>query len=298
LALAAVSAQTLIAAFTFLIAKGTLTEIPPMALAMLRMVGAAVLMALVLRFRPPGARGIPRSAWPALALLGVIGVAVNQTAFLAGLARSTPTHAALLYALTPACVHLIARLKGDEAWSRRRAAGIGLALAGAAAIVAARAPGAARADTRVGDLLIAIGVVAWAIYTAEAPRHVRALGAIRFTAATLIMGALVALPFGAFELRGLELARIPLSAWLGLGFLVVFTSGLAYACWTLAMKGLTASQVAVFVNFQPVLTALLSIAILGEKITASLLAGGALVCVGVALTQSEARSAVARGTDV
>jgi drug/metabolite transporter (DMT)-like permease len=290
LALVAVSAQTVIAACTFLIAKGTLTAIPPLALATLRTAGSAVLMALVLRFRPKGTRAIPRSAWLPLAILGVIGVAVNQSAFLAGLARSTPTHAALLYALTPACVHLIARLRGEEAWSRRRAAGIGLALAGAAAIVGVRAPGGAHADTRAGDLLIALGVIAWAIYTAEAPRYVRAVGAIRFTAVTLIAGAVAALPFGVLPLSALDLARIPTGAWLGLGFLIVFTSALAYACWTIAMKGLTASQVAVFVNFQPVLTALLSIFFFGEKLTGALVLGGALVCVGIALTQSGAEA--------
>jgi drug/metabolite transporter (DMT)-like permease len=294
----AVGAQTVIAAGTFLIAKQTLVAIPPLALALLRMAGAALLMGLVLRFRPRGARSIPRAAWPALALLGVIGVTVNQSAFLAGLARSTPTHAALLYALTPAGVHLIAIASREERWNRRRALGIGLALLGAVVIIGVPAPGPERAATRAGDLLIFVGVIAWAVYTAWAPRYVQALGAIRFTAGTLITGALAALPFGAWTLGGLDPGSIPAGAWLGLGFLVVFTSGIAYALWTVAMKGLSATQVAVFVNFQPVLTALLSIWLLGETITWTLLAGGALVCLGVAATQSEARrSAGRRRTD-
>jgi drug/metabolite transporter (DMT)-like permease len=289
LAVGAVAGQTAIAAGTFLIAKQTLVTIPPLALAMMRMAGAALFLGVVLAFRARGARPIPRSSWPEIILLGVIGVTINQTAFLAGLKHSTPTHAALLYALTPACVQLLTLLAGEETLSRRRAAGIVLALAGAAAIISVRAPGQAVADTRHGDLLIAIGVVAWAIYSARAPRHVRAIGAIRFTGATLIAGALAALPFGVVPVLALDLGRIPTAAWLGLGFLIVFTSGLAYALWTVAMKGLTATQVAVFVNFQPVLTALLSIWLLGEALTPALLLGGGLVCLGVMLTQSEAR---------
>ena len=97
----------MIAAGTFLIGKQTLLAIPPLALATLRMAGAALLMAAVLGVRARGARPIPRSAWPEIALLGVIGVTINQTAFLTGLKDSTPTHAALLYALTPACVQLL-----------------------------------------------------------------------------------------------------------------------------------------------------------------------------------------------
>jgi len=294
LAVAAVAGQTVIAAGTFLIGKQTLLAIPPLALATLRMAGAALLMAAVLGVRARGARPIPRAAWPEIALLGVIGVTINQTAFLTGLKDSTPTHAALLYALTPACVQLLTLLAGEETLSRRRAAGILLALIGAAAIISVRTPGHSAGNTRHGDLLIGIGVIAWAIYSARAPRHVRTIGAIRFTGLTLIAGALAALPFGIAPVLALDWARIPIGAWLGLGFLVVFTSGLAYALWTVAMKGLSATQVAVFVNFQPVLTAMLSVWLLGEALTKELLLGGGLVCLGVALTQSEARRPIRR----
>jgi drug/metabolite transporter (DMT)-like permease len=128
-------------------------------------------------------------------------------------------------------------------------------------------------------------VVAWAIYSAAGRRPVRELGALRFTSATLLAGALAGLPLVAPSLVRLEPAAIPPAAWAGLGFLVVFTSGLAYALWTWALRGLEASQVAIFANGQPVLTAVLSFLLLGEPLSAGLAAGGALVLAGVALTQ-------------
>ncbi len=290
-ALAAVSGQTVIAALTFLIAKGTLRNVEPLALAMLRMAGAALLLGLAMGMRRlPGSPRLTRPALRELVWLGVIGVAVNQTCFLAGLARSTPTHAALLYALTPAFVHLIAIRTRDERPNALFGLGIGLALAGALMVIVVRAPAGAGpavadADTVRGDLLILVGVLAWAIYSARAPRHVRTIGALRFTAVTAIAGAVAAIPIGLPALLALAPRAVPLAAWGGLAFLIVFTSGIAYLLWTLAMKGLSATQVAVFANLQPVLTALLSAVLLGEPLTLALVAGGGLVLAGVALTQ-------------
>jgi drug/metabolite transporter (DMT)-like permease len=234
-------------------------------------------------------RQLDRAVLRELAWLGVIGVTVNQSCFLAGLARSTPTHAALLYALTPAFVHLIAIRTRDERPNALFGLGIGLALAGALVVIAVRAPTATpspdTASTVRGDLLILAGVLAWAIYSARAPRHVRTIGALRFTGVTAVAGALAAIPIGLPAVIALTPRTVPLAAWGGLAYLIVFTSGIAYLLWTLAMKGLSATQVAVFANLQPVMTALLSAALLGERLSLALVAGGGLVLAGVGLTQ-------------
>lgn len=285
-ALAAIALQTIIAATTFVVAKAALTAFRPLELAGLRMIGAAVVMGAlaapgIIRRRAPVAK-----YWRELALLGVIGVMVNQVCFLSGLARSTPTHAALLYALTPAFVHLFALAGGDERPRLARGAGILLALSGAVVIIA----GPGRHDsggTLRGDLLILAGVIAWAAYSARARPVVRALGALRFTALTLVAGAIAGLPVVAPALSGLSLAAISAEAWMGLAFLIVFTSAIAYALWTFALRGLEATQVAISANAQPVLTAILSHLVLDEPIGFGVIAGGALVISGVALTQTQ-----------
>ncbi len=283
-AIAALAGQTAIAASTFVIAKHALAAFRPLELAGLRLIGAALIMGTVAAALRRGGPPL-RPHLPALALLGLVGVAVNQICFLVGLAYSTPTHAALLYALTPAFVHILALASRDERASWRLGLGILLAMAGALIVIAARSRGSTIRATLGGDLLILAGVVAWAVYSARGRTSVRALGALRFTAATLVAGALAGLAVTIPGMRHFEPASIPASAWAGLAFLVLFTSGLAYALWTWALRGLAASQVAVFANAQPVATALLSHAVLGESIGAALVAGGALVLVGVALTQ-------------
>lgn len=284
-AVLALAGQTAIAASTFVIAKQALAAFRPLELAGLRLIGAALVMGSLAAFARGGGSSFRRRAGE-LVLLGFIGVTVNQICFLAGLAYSTPTHAALLYALTPAFVHVLALAAGDERPSLRLALGIAIAMAGAAIVIAARSQGVAMQATLGGDLLILVGVVAWAAYSARARAAVREMGALRFTAATLVAGAACGLPITLPGMHDLEPATIPPSAWGGLAFLILFTSGLAYALWTWALRRLTASQVAVFASAQPVATALLSHVVLGESVGTALFAGGALVLAGVALTQS------------
>jgi drug/metabolite transporter (DMT)-like permease len=284
-AVLALAGQTAIAACTFVIAKQALVAFRPLELAGLRLIGAALVMGSLAALARRGGSSLQRRAGELL-LLGFIGVTVNQICFLVGLAHSTPAHAALLYALTPAFVHGLALVTGDERPSGRLALGIVIAMVGAAIVITARGRASTMQATLGGDLLILVGVVAWAAYSARARSAVREMGALRFTAATLGLGALFGLPITLPGMRHLDPASIPPSAWGGLAFLVLFTSGLAYALWTWALRGLTASQVAVFANLQPVATALLSYAVLGEAIGAALVTGGALVLAGVAVTQT------------
>lgn len=286
-ALFALAGQTAIAAGTFVIAKHALSAFRSLELAGLRMIGAALLMsslAVILR----RGRSSQRPRRRELAFLGFVGVTVNQICFLVGLAHSTPTHAALLYALTPAFVHLLALFARDERPNLRLALGILAAMAGAGIVITGRSRGAAMTATLGGDLLILVGVMAWSVYSARARNAVREMGALRFTASTLAYGALFGLPITLPGMFHLAPASIPASAWAGLAFLVLFTSGLAYALWTWALKRLAASRVAVFANTQPVATALLSSCVLGEAVGGTVIVGGGLVLAGVALTQGRA----------
>jgi len=291
-AVLALAGQTAIAASTFVIAKQALAAFRPLELAGLRLIGAAIVMGSLAAIARRGGLSFHGRARELVAL-GLIGVTVNQICFLSGLARSTPTHAALLYALTPAFVHILGLATGEERPNLRLALGIAIAMAGAAVVIAARSHDTAMRATLGGDLLILVGVVAWAAYSARARTAVRAMGALRFTATTLVAGAVGGLPITLPGMRALAPAEIPLGAWGGLAFLILFTSGLAYALWTWALRGLTASQVAVFANAQPVATALLSYVVLGESVGVPLVAGGSLVLAGVALTQSQAASRAA-----
>jgi drug/metabolite transporter (DMT)-like permease len=285
----ALVAQTLISAGTYLFAKRALAEIPALPLGLLRFAGSSTLLGLLLlRLRPPGQRLPPRAAWKKLLLLSFVAVPVNQGFFLYGLQLSTAAHAALLYTLTPIFVLLLAQALLGEFPGWRAAAGTGVALIGTVWVLTQRGLDLSRGPL-VGDLLLLIAVLAWAVYTAEGRELVSAHGALPTIAWTLIGGTVLYLPLGLGSLLSAAnragIARASPQAWWGIAYLIVVTSVIAYLLWYWALKHLAAARVAVFTNLQPLATAVLAHFVLGESVTLAFFGGAAVVIAGVLLTQ-------------
>ena len=174
----ALVAHTLMSAGTYLFAKRALQEIPALSLGLIRFAGASLILSLLLlRLRPPGQRLPPRAAVRKLLLLALVAVPINQGFFLYGLQLSTAAHAALLYTLTPLFVLLLAQALLGEFPGWRTAVGTGLALLGTLFVLLQRGLDLSRGPL-IGDLLIAVAVLAWAVYTAEGRELVGRHGAL------------------------------------------------------------------------------------------------------------------------
>ena len=98
--------HSLLSAGTYLAAKRALAELSPFEVALFRFSLAGAFYAGLWRWS--GVR-IARRDLLALAGLGVLGIPVNQGLFLYGMSLTTPGHGALLYALAPVFVFLLAR---------------------------------------------------------------------------------------------------------------------------------------------------------------------------------------------
>lgn len=273
-----------ISAGTYLAAKRALGELSPFELALARFTLAGLVFALLLwrwrvRFDPRDLLG--------LALLGFVAVPLNQGLFLAGLSLSTPSHAALLYALTPVFVLLLARLRLGERASAAKAIGIALAFAGVAIVLGARGSPQPGAPSRalLGDVLVLLAVAAWAAFVVGGKPYAERYGPIPATSAALLAGTILYLPIG-LPLSDLSrFTRLSPTGWATVAYLVALTSVVAYLLFYWALSRAEASRIAVWSNLQPVLTAVLAWWLFGERLTAPFLAGGAMVLAGVALTQ-------------
>ncbi len=286
----AVSFQTAVSIGTFFIAKEAMRSLPPGPMLLLRSLGAVVPLWLLVRWRGGSVPAAPRPGdGRRLFALGVLGVPLNQGCFLLGLAHTSAAHAALLYALTPALVLLIGAVRGTERLSPARVGGVVAAFAGVALVLAGAGAGPvddpAHRATLAGDLIVLAAVAAWAGYTALSKPIVERLGSARATFATLSLGALAYLPVGLWSARAFDPAAVQPIGWIGVGWLVLFSSTLSYVAWYYAIRRLDPSRVAIFVNLQPIGTALISWAVLGAPLPGSFLLGGALVLSGVLLVQ-------------
>jgi drug/metabolite transporter (DMT)-like permease len=273
-----------LSAGTYLAAKRALVELSPFELALVRFACAAILYAGLVR--ASGVK-VSRKDLPGLAVLGFVAVPLNQGLFLAGLARSTPGHAALLYALTPIFVFLLARARLGERATPLKVAGIAVAFAGVLVVLLARgALGVAGArETLVGDLMILGAVVAWAVYAVGGKIYAERYGAVASTGVSLVAGTLLYLPLGLWLSDADHFRALSGAGWASVAYLVVLTSVVSYVIYYWALARAEASRVAIWSNLQPVLTALLAWAVYGEQITVPFVAGGAMVIAGVVLTE-------------
>jgi drug/metabolite transporter (DMT)-like permease len=279
--------HTALSAGTYLIGKRALAELPALALGLLRFTGASALLGLLLlRLKPRGERLPPKEARRKLLLLAFIAVPINQGLFLYGLQSSTAAHAALLYALTPLFVLLLAQALLGEFPGWRTAMGTAIALAGTVFILLEHGLDLKRGPL-FGDLLLVVAVVAWAVYTTEGRELVAKYGALPTIAWTIIAGTILFLPVGitAAVLQRERILQASPQAWLGVGYLIVGTSVIAYLLWYWALGHLAAARVAIFSNLQPLATAVLAHFFLGEQITIAFFAGAIAVIGGVLLAQ-------------
>ncbi len=272
-----------LSAGTYIAGKRALAELAAAELAIVRFVLAAIVHAVVLvRLRVRFAR----KDLPALAVLGVLAVAVNQFFFLEGLSRSTPGHAALFYALTPVFVFLIGWARRMERATPLKMTGIALAFAGTLVVLGGRGALAAEGrDALSGDLMLLLAVLAWSIYSVGGKAYTGRYGGLEVGSVTLVLGTVVYAPIGLLFLHPKDFVELSSWGWFGVGYLVLVTSTVAWLIYYWALGKEDATRVAIWSNLQPVLTALLAWILYGERLTAPFVAGGAMVLAGVVLTE-------------
>jgi drug/metabolite transporter (DMT)-like permease len=273
-----------LSAGTYLAAKRALGELSPFELALARFSFAGLVYAGLLLWKP---RRVPRRDLLAMAVLGFIAIPLNQGLFLFGLSLTTPGHAALLYAMTPIFVFVLAILRGEERSSPWKTVGIAVAFAGAAVVLVARGQLSGQGDSGalLGDLLVLLAVISWAVYAVWGKPYAERYGVVTTTGITIVTGSLLYLPVGLLFSSAASFRALSAVGWGSVAYLVVLTSVVSYLLYYWALAREDASRVAIWSNTQPVLTALLAWAVYGDPLTPSFVAGGVLVIVGVAMTQ-------------
>ncbi len=280
------------AALTYVLVKPAAVQFAsPAALTMLRAGGAALLVLLLTGSAIPRPRFTPRE-WLQVGGLGVLLVPLNQYVFVRGMRHTAPSHPALLYALTPVVVLLMTAALERRAPSRGRALGVLLALAGVLVLLRPWESGTQAAALRHGDLWIAVGVLVWAAYTIAARVLAKRHDARVVTAWSLVIGALVLLPFCVGPLRATDYAAVDARGWVGVAWLAAVTSTFMMLLWNGMLRHLEPVQVAICANAQPAATAALS-ALLAwagwlrgdQDLGPAFWTGGALVLAGVVLVQ-------------
>jgi drug/metabolite transporter (DMT)-like permease len=219
-----------------------------------------------------------RRDWMLLLLLSWAGFALPQILGAIGVGLSTATNGALLSPLEPIGILIGGALLLGERLGKARLAAVVVALVGATLIVSQGGFDPAAGDLR-GDAIMALGHLAWAVYTLSAKALVERHepGRIAFLAVAFSPWPLV--PLALAEPFSLD-AALPALGWIAL--LAFLATAMASYAWNRALKEVSAGTMAMFIFLQPLWGLLLG-RILGEPVGAVALAGAALIIAGTTL---------------
>lgn len=278
--LALVTIQLLFASLP-IAAKFVLPSLSPTAIVFFRVSGAALAFTAIRRLT----RGEPvtnRRDLMAMAGLALIGVVLNQLFFLEGVKRTTAIDANILITAIPAFTLGIALILGRERVSVAKLAGIALAAAGALYLIS---PGRIHLDPAgvLGDTFIVLNTSLYAAYLVLSKGLLQRYQPLTVVSYVFLFGALMVLPLGIVALRDVDLTLLPQRAVIGLAYIVVFPSFLAYFLSIWALGRTASSLVAMYVYLQPLITAVAAPLLLGERVTARAAVAAGLIFAGLAL---------------
>jgi len=276
--------QQFLSGLTFPIAKFGLDLIEPFTFAFFRFCLSSITLLAIVAFRRPHPP-VEKHDMLKLFGLGVLIIPFNQTAYLAGQKLTAAGHGALLFATVPIWLFLAGIIHLKEKFLLRRGIGVTLGMAGVLAMVGG---GALKIDNRYlwGDLIILMAVLAWVYYTILGKPLVMKYGAIRVTAYSLSFGSAVYFPFGFYRAMKFDYSAVPWTAWLSVLYAALGVSVTAYVLWYWLIKHMDASRLAVFNNIQPVIASIAAFLFLGETLDLSFILGGAIVLIGVIITET------------
>jgi drug/metabolite transporter (DMT)-like permease len=225
-----------------------------------------------------------------LAFLGFLGISFHQWLQSTGLLTAQATTTSWIVATTPIFMALLGWLVLREKLVLGQVLGIALAAVGVLLVVSngdLAALSTGKFGT-LGDFLILISAVNWAVFSTLSRRGLQRHPATRMMFYVMGFGWLFSsLLF--FSGPGIgELYHLPWDGWLGIGFLGVFCSGLAYIFWYDALKTLPVAQTGAFLYLEPLVTVVVAGIVLGEPLLLASLLGGGSILLGVWLVNRPA----------
>jgi drug/metabolite transporter (DMT)-like permease len=268
------------------IVKVALREVFPLAFNGVRFALATLTLLLLLR-RFGESYGTSRRDGLKLAGLGLIGHTAYQILFIEGLSKTTASHTALIFGVTPVVVAILSLILGHEHVTGAGWAGAALAFGGEYLIIAGKAPSGGPAPSPLGDLLVLAAAFCWCFYTVLAKPLLARHSPLKVTAISMTWGFLGMLPFCVPSMARQEWKTLSPKVWAATGYSFLFALVISYILWYRSVHKVGNVRTAVYSNLVPVTGTLAGWIFLGERLYPALGLGAAAIFGGIALTRMQ-----------
>lgn len=242
-------------------------------------------IALLLRVRWP-----QRSDWAGVAGLGMCYFGLFFVLYNVAMSFTTAARASLALATLPLQTMVVGALLGIEAMTVRKTAGVAIAMLGVsgalASGLAAAPPGAWR-----GELIMLGAVLCMAFYNVWSRPFMQRSSPLGYLTMGMGAGAAALLVLGIATGRVLAVATFGPPQWIAGVYLGIAGGALAFVLWVVALQKASPTRVANTMTLNPIAAGLLATQLVGEPITANLVAGLVAVFAGIWIATTTAAPA-------
>lgn len=237
------------------------------------------------------------ASWSALLLLATLGIAgYNSFQYLA-LTATSVINVVLIASSIPVILLPLSMIFLKERPRWLAVVGVLLSLAGVVLVLSHGQSQTLRQwQFARGDLIMLLSVLCWAGYTILLRTKAPKVPTLVSLTVQMALGTLVILPFYLIEaslsnaaLNQLEGFTPTLRNLAALGYIAMFPSIVAFACWDRGVRVIGPSRAGMFVNFIPIFASILAVVFLDERFHLYHAIALTLLCTGVAL-HNQARS--------
>jgi len=267
---------------TFTVAKDVMpTYVQPYGFIVIRAIGGTFLFWILTFFGPK--EKIDRKDFPRIMAAAFFGVALNQLTFFKGLSFTSPISASVIMVTAPIIVLILSAIIIKERIELKKVFGIIIGLTGTAILILYGKSIGDSSNAGWGNFLVFINAFSYAIYLILIKKLITKYHAFTFIKWIYLFGLLYILPFGFSEFSEINWQVIPVSIYYKIGFVVLFTTFLAYLINLMAMKHLKPTTLSVFIYLQPLFAATFAIGLGKDELNLIKILSAVLIFTGVYL---------------
>lgn len=201
---------------------------------------------------------IEKKHYGRLVFCSLFGVAINQLLFFKGLSLTTPVNASLMMTLNPIMVLVLSSFILKEKISNMKIIGIAVGIAGASLLILSGKEFSLSTDTVSGDIMVFLNSLSFALFLIIVNPLMKIYHPITIIKWCFLYGTFMVMPFGLQESLEARWSDLDLNLWLGVLYVVIGTTFLAYYLNINGLRRLSPSVVSFYIYLQPVFATLFS----------------------------------------
>ena len=258
--------------------------ISPIGLFNLRAIGATILFWLISCFMPK--EKVPFSDLWKIFIASMLGLFFTQLTFLKAIKIATPLDTSIINSITPIFTMFVAAIALKEPITLKKAGGVAVSFIGVIMLILNTVHASNNGVTQtqpLGIVLIICNSLFFATYLGVFRPLIAKYNVVTFMKWMFLFSMLVSVPLNLNEITHLNFSVMPTNYLLELGFLILFSTFIAYFLIPVGQKSLRPTVISLYSYLQPLIATITSIYLGMDKLSWQKVVAAVLVFTGVIL---------------